>query len=323
MLIDQPTVSIVIVNWNGRHWLQRCLPAIAAQTYPAFEIIVVDNGSTDGSVEWLREQWPHVYVLRQEHNLGFALANNIGIRASQSPYVVTLNNDTRVDPGWLETLVRAAAAPDVGMVASCILRWNQPDVLDSAGIEVDVTGTAWNRGWGRPVAWAVDPGDVFGPSAAAALYHRQMLNDIGLFDEDFFAYYEDVDLAWRAQRAGWRCRYAPAARVWHWHSATGQQKPELKLFLLGRNKIWTILKNYHGPALFPALPLIVAADTLAIMYQTARTGNLAALRGRASALRQARHMLAKRTPARRPVKLVPFYKSPVYGHHSSDRTFPQ
>ena len=305
-----PAVSVIIVTWNGRDWLAQCLPAVAAQTYPAFEIIVVDNGSTDGTAGWLKEQWPQVRLIQLEKNMGFAAANNAGIRASRSPYVATLNNDTRVDPNWLAELVRAAATPGVGMVAACVLRWNQPDRLDSAGIIVDVTGTAWNRGWGRPAESAALAGDVFGPSAAAALYRREMLDDVGLFDEDFFAYYEDVDLAWRAQRAGWRCRYAPAARAWHWHSATGQQTPSLKLFLLGRNKVWAILKNYQRPPLLLALPLILAADVVAIIYQTIRTRSPAALRGRISAWRRARHMLSKRTPARRPVKLAPLLPKP-------------
>ncbi|MEJ2748909.1 MAG: glycosyltransferase family 2 protein, partial [Anaerolineae bacterium] len=252
------TVAVVIANWNGRSWLQQCLPTLAAQTFKDFSIIVVDNGSTDGSTTWLAENWPEVKLLPQKKNLGFATANNIGIRATKSPFVVLLNNDTLVDPGWLEALLTAVSEPDVGMAASCIVRWNQPDQLDSAGIVVDKAGIAWNRGWGQPATLASKPCFVFGPSAAAALYRRDMLDDIGLFDEDYFAYYEDVDLAWRAQRAGWHCRYTPDARVRHWHSATALKTPNYKNFLNGRNKIWTILKNYDWPALLWASPVIIA-----------------------------------------------------------------
>lgn len=289
-----PAVSVVITSWNGRHWLEQCLPTVAAQVYPAFEIIVVDNGSTDGTVAWLEAEWPQVRIIQLEQNLGFAAANNAGIRASRYPFVATLNNDTRVDRHWLSELVRAAGTPGVGMVASCVLRWHKPDMIDSAGLYVDVTGTAWNRGWGRPASSAATAGDVFGPSAAAALYCRRMLDEVGLFDETYFAYYEDVDLAWRARKVGWRCRYAPAARVWHWHSATGEQTPDLKLFLLGRNKIWTILKNYELKFLLPALLLVVATDLLAVLYQTVRRRTLAPLRGRISGWRQAPQLLSKR-----------------------------
>lgn len=298
------SVSIIIANWNGRHWLEQCLPTLQAQTYQDFEIIVVDNGSDDGSVAWLEEKWPEVRVLALEQNLGFAQANNLGIQASASQFVVTLNNDTLVDAKWLAELVAAVSAPDIGMVASQIVMWRQPDILDSAGIEVDRAGIAWNRGWRQPAHSAASPRDVFGPTAAAALYRRAMLDEIGLFDEDFFAYYEDVDLAWRAQRAGWRCRYAPTARVLHWHSATGQKSPWQKTFLLGRNKIWTILKNYEWPSLLWALPIIALYDLPAVIYHIITTGNLAALHGRLSALRAMRRMLAKRSPGRHKASLI-------------------
>lgn len=298
-------VSVIIVNWNGRNWLETCLPALVRQTYQNVEIIVVDNGSTDGSLSWLGENWPHVRVLAQQHNTGFARANNIGIRASSSAYVATLNNDTRPDPACLEELVTAVSSPDVGMAAARIAQWNAPDRLDSAGIEVDRAGIAWQRGWDRPVSEAEDSQDVFGPSAAAALYRRAMLDRIGLFDEDFFAYYEDVDLAWRAQLAGWRCRYAPAARVHHWHSATAATMPARKLYLISRNKIWTLLKNYPAPQLWRRLPLILLYDLMGAAYQLGRHRRGAALRGRLDAIRQRRIPLAKRPSSVPPVPLAP------------------
>lgn len=299
----QHTASVIIVNWNGRSWLQQCLPTLAAQTFKDFEVIVVDNGSTDDSVSWLSQNWPNVHVLLQQTNLGFAAANNLGIRATNSPFIALLNNDTLVDPGWLAALVTAVSEPNVGMAASCITRWNQPDLLDSAGILVDRAGIAWNRGWGQPVKLADKPCSVFGPSAAAALYRREMLDGIGLFDEDYFAYYEDVDLAWRAQRAGWHCQYTPDALVRHWHSATALKIPHYKNFLNGRNKIWTILKNYDWPALLWASPVIIAYDMMAAFYRTARSRNFAPIHGRLQALRLAKRMVTKRQPARQKVHL--------------------
>lgn len=290
-----PLVTVIIVNWNGRNWLEQCLPTLSIQSYDDFEVVVIDNGSTDDSVAWLAANWPEVLVLPQKQNLGFAAANNIGIQATDSPLVVLLNNDTLANPGWLENLVTAVSDPDIGMVASRIVKWDQPELLDSAGIEVDLAGIAWNRGWGQPVSYALSPSDVFGPSAAAGLYRRQMLDEIGLFDEEFFAYYEDVDLAWRAQRAGWRCHYEPKACVRHWHSATGLINPNYKNFLLGRNKVWTILKNYAWPDIIWFAPLILFFDIIAIIYQSIRSWNLAPLNGRLQAIFRARKMLAKRS----------------------------
>ncbi|MBE2201692.1 MAG: glycosyltransferase family 2 protein [Anaerolinea sp.] len=297
--------SIIIVNWNGRSWLETCLPALQDQTCQDFEIVVVDNGSADDSAVWLARHWPQVRLLTQSRNTGFAPANNVGIQATTTPYVVTLNNDTIVSPTWLAEMVTAMSEPDVGMVAACIVQWSQPHLLDSAGIEVDRAGIAWQRGWNQTVATATTPADVFGPSAAAALYRRAMLDDIGLFDDDYFAYYEDVDLAWRAQQAGWRCRYAPAAQVQHWHSATAAAMPARKLYLISRNKIWTLLKNYAVASLWTALPAILAYDVLATVYQTGRTRQTAALRGRVDALRYRHLALAKRPSSVPPVPLSP------------------
>lgn len=300
---QQPAVAVIIVNWNGRPWLESCLPALQRQTYQDFEIVVVDNNSEDGSTRWLAEHWPDVRVLAQSQNTGFSLANNIGIRATGGKYVVTLNNDTRVEPTWLAELVGAAAGAYVGMVAPCIIQWREPTLLDSAGIEVDRAGIAWQRGWNRPVSALSVPGEVFGPSAAAALYRRTMLEQIGLFDEDFFAYYEDVDLAWRARQAGWRCHYAPEATVAHWHSATAATMGTRKLYLTSRNKIWTLLKNY-APSL-SSLPALLLYDLLATVFQVGRTRNWSALQGRLDALRHRHVALAKRPNPVRSVPLSP------------------
>jgi hypothetical protein len=301
----QVTVSVIIVSWNGRCWLEKCLPALQTQTYRDFEIVVVDNGSLDGTSHWLASSWPEILVLEQPVNLGFAEANNIAIRSTSSQLIVTLNNDTLPDADWLQQLVGASSFPGIGMVASHIVRWSQPEMIDSAGIEVDRSGIAWNRGWGQPVATAPGSGEVFGPSAAAALYRREMLNEIGLFDESFFSFYEDVDLAWRAQRAGWRCRYVSTARVLHWHSATAGKSPGLKSYLLGRNKIWTVLKNYAWPELLWALPLIAFYDCLAVGYQLFRWRNAAGLKGRLNALLKAPQVLSRRPPGRTRVTLAP------------------
>jgi GT2 family glycosyltransferase len=280
-------VCVVIVNWNGRYHLETCLPALFTQTFTDFEIVLVDNGSTDGSAEWVETNFPHVQLIRNAQNVGFAKGNNQAIRATDAEFVVTLNNDTRVESGWLAALVEAATSdPTVGMVASKMLFADRPDVINSAGIALDPVGIAWDRLGGasdKPdqETWV----EVFGPCAGAALYRRAMLDQVGLFDEGFFAYLEDVDLAWRARLAGWRCLYAPVARVYHVHSATGIEGSPLKSRLLGRNKIWSIAKNY-GPTrrLLAYLPLIVTYDLAAVVYGLIVRGDVHSLLGRVDGL---------------------------------------
>ena len=197
-------MSVVVTNWNGRQWLPTCLGALEAQSFQDFEVIVVDNGSTDGSVEYLEECFPWARVIANESNIGFPAAVNQGIRASEGVYLVTLNNDTSADPDWLAALVGPAESDSgVGMCASKMLFSERPQTINSTGICIDRTAIAWDRHGGQPD----DPGDrqpaeVFGACAGAALYRRRMLDETGLFDGDFFAYLEDVDLAWRGRRAG-------------------------------------------------------------------------------------------------------------------------
>jgi GT2 family glycosyltransferase len=293
----EPELAIVlIVNWNGRPYLERCLTAVFDQHLAGCRVVVVDNGSTDGSREWLTTHFPQVEVIRLSHNTGFATANNIGITATSSRYVVTLNNDTEVSPGWLAALVDTAESDGaVGTCASRIVLADRPNTIDSAGIEVDRFGFAWQRGHRRSDAGQYRvSGDIFGASAAAALYRRSMLEAIGTFDEDFESYYEDVDLAWRAQLAGWRCRYVPEARVLHVHSATGGRAPGRKLYLLTRNRWWTTLKNYPSPRLWFMLPFIAVADAASLLYGTVVSRSGIPLGARMDAWRGARHMWLKR-----------------------------
>lgn len=289
-------VSVIILNWNGLHYLQDCLASIQAQTYTDFEVILVDNGSTDGSVEWVAQNYPRVRLIRNEANIGFAAANNQAIRASLAPYIVTLNNDVRADPDWLAILVTAAKEnPNVGMCMSKMLFADRPNVLNSTGINLDPVGIAWDRRGGEPDdAPEVGPIEVFGPCAGAALYLRAMLDQIGLFDEDFFAYLEDVDLAWRARLRGWRCLYIPTAHVYHIHSATGVEGSPFKRRLLGRNKVWLIAKNYTMPRLLFYLPLILLYDWAAVLFTLVMRRDVSSLQGRIEGLRSLPGILRKR-----------------------------
>jgi GT2 family glycosyltransferase len=294
-------VSVVIVNWNGQRYLDDCLSAVLAQTYPHCEVVLVDNASTDGSVELVTRKFPHVRVIQNEKNLGFAAGNNIGIRATSGEYVATLNNDTQADSRWLEELVAVMSGQDmVGMAASKMLFTHRPEVINSTGICLDLAGIAWDRRGGElDTTEGSGPIEVFGPCAGAALYCRTVLDKVGLFDEDFFCYLEDVDLAWRARLMGWRCLYVPTARVYHIHSGTGQEGSPFKNYLLGRNKVWTIIKNYPSTELFLLLPVILAYDLGSIPYTLLARGDASALRGRLAALRHLSHLWQKRREVQR------------------------
>jgi len=293
-MVKTPQVAIVIPNWNGRKYLEHCLRSVFAQQFRDFSVILVDNGSTDGSVDLARTCFPQVHIIENHENRGFAAANNQAILASASEFVATLNNDTEVAPGWLGVLVQAIEADSqVGMCASKMLLAYERDVIEAAGIAVDRAGVAWNRDAGTvngPGATAPIP--VFGPSAGAALYRRAMLDDVGLFDEDFFAYLEDVDLAWRAQWAGWRCAYVPQAVVYHVHSATGQEGSHFKNYHLGRNKIWLLCKDY--PLLLWYVLLVLAYDLMSVGYAIAAGRGPGAVQGRIQALGGVPRMFAKR-----------------------------
>ena len=297
-------VDLIIVNWNGRQHLERCLPALAAQRLSPTQILVADNGSSDGSQAWLREAWPQVRLLELEANLGFAEANNRAIRASHAPWVALLNNDTLPEPGWLEALLLAAQQqPRVGSVASCMLFLEDPGMVQSAGIALDPTGIAWDRLGGAPADRAAEPGRVFGASAGAALYRRAALEDVAepdaegrpaIFDPDFFMYLEDVDLAWRLRLRAWEAVYAPEARVLHQGSASSGEGSPFKNRLLARNKVWTLVKDYPSRPLLARLPLILAYDLASAPYRLIVQGQTAAFAGRLAALADLGAALAKR-----------------------------
>jgi GT2 family glycosyltransferase len=299
--------TLVIPTWNGRHLLDVCLAALRFQTWRDFAIVVVDNGSTDGTVAWMQECHPAVQVIGNGENRGFAAAVNQGIRASDSRYIVTLNNDTEPEPGWLAALVAAAEnEPTVGMCASKMLFADRSAIINSTGICLDRAGIAWDRRGGElDDASEVEPVEVFGPCGGAALYRRAMLDEIGLFDEDFFAYLEDVDLAWRARRAGWRCLFVPTARVFHRHSATSKEGSPFKSYQLGRNKVWLIAKNYPVQRLWRFVPAVLLYDLLAVLFAVITRRDVYALRGRLAALAGVR-MMWRQQPTTGDRQEIPF-----------------
>jgi len=288
-------VSVVIVNWNGKRYLERCLSSVLDQTYRQFEVILVDNGSTDGSVEFVSRTFPQVRLIENPENMGFAAGSNRAIESANGDYVATLNNDAQADGRWLEELVRPMEADQqVGMCASKMLFYHQPQLINSAGISLDKVGIAWDRKLGEPEADEDSLQEVFGPCAGAALYKRRMLEEVGLFDEDFFCYLEDVDLAWRARLRGWRSLYVPGAKVYHLHSATSGEGSPFKGYFRGRNKVWTIVKNYPNPHLLLWSPLIALYDLGSVLFAFLAERDLSPLRGRMASLRGLPLMLHKR-----------------------------
>jgi hypothetical protein len=282
-------VSVIVVNWNGRAYLEKCLASLQAQTYPAVEIIVVDNGSADGSAAWVVQRFPEARLIVNPDNRGFAAGNNQGVQAARGAYLALLNNDAWVEPNWLAELVAAVERdPRLGMA-------DRPEIINSTGVCVDRSGISWDRSSGKEARRTdCEPGAVFGPCAGAALYRRAVFEDVGLFDEDFFAYLEDVDLAWRARWRGWQAVYVPSARVYHVHSGTAREGSPLKTYLLARNKIQLIAKNYPMPQVIIFLPLIVFYESLSLFSALMRQRNGSALRGRLAGLGLLPRALAKR-----------------------------
>lgn len=245
-------VSVIIVNWNGREHLPDCLESLAAQTFRDFEVILVDNGSVDGSLEFVRERYPWVKLVELPGNRGFAVGNNTGLSHSSGAYIVTLNNDTAADPGWLAELVAVAdARPAAGMVASRICSFSDHDRIDSLGVLICRDGMS--RGAQRLRRFSMlDLGrveEILLPSACVALYRRAMLDETGFFDEDFFAYCEDTDLGLRGRLAGWGALLARDAVVYHKYSSTSGAFSPLKLYLVERNHYWAPLKSCPLPFL--------------------------------------------------------------------------
>ena len=244
-------VSIIIVNWNGLKHLPECLDSLESQSFRDFETIVVDNGSGDGSLDYLRGR-PGVKLVPLPENVGFAAGNNAGLPLARGEYVITLNNDTKAEAEWLTRLVAVADAhPEAGMVASRICAYDDPDRIDSLGIAVCRDGMSRGEFRGRRFSSLSleRVAEILFPSACVALYRRAMLDQIGFFDPDFFAYCEDTDLGLRGRLAGWGAVLARDAVVYHKYSMTSGAFTPFKLYLVERNHYFAAVKNFPLPLL--------------------------------------------------------------------------
>lgn len=273
-----PKVSIVIVNWDGKRYLEICLPSVFNLNYPNYDVILVDNGSTDSSVEFVKRNYPKVKIIRLDKNYGFAKGNNIGIeealKDTNVKYIALLNNDTRVDKNWLSELVKVAESDEkVGMCAPKILRMDNPIIIDSTGA-VFKWGSICDRGRGK-----VDKGQydkklsIVGAGGGSGLFKREMLEEIGLFDDDFFAYYEDSELIWRAYKEGWKARYVPTSIVYHKGGGTSKKNKEFERemgFLYARN--WARSVKRHASPIQKFLFILTLVRTTIMSWVGMRIG---------------------------------------------------
>jgi GT2 family glycosyltransferase len=309
--------SVVVVNFNGQHFLERCLAALLEQELEEpFEVLLVDNGSSDESVAFVRRRFPTVQVIEAQRNLGFAGGNNLGMRAAQGRHIVLLNNDTQVRAGWLKALVTAAEQnPTAGAIAAKLLFVEPPNTIQNAGSLLLSDGSGADRGFREPDRGQYDTAEeVFGACGASVLYRRQMLEDVGVFDETFFMYYEDTDLNWRMRLRGWKVVYEPGAVVDHVHAGSSREWSPFFIFHVDRNRLFMLLKDASMPMVLRSYSRFarMAADNTkrALSRRITETATVA---GNGEGLTRARielkvlrslvwhlpEMLAKRTQIRR------------------------
>ncbi len=251
------SVTVVIVNWNSGRLLERCLDTLSGQTLMPDRVVIVDNGSTDHSADCVG-RFPAFSLLRIGQNLGFAGGNNVAIRQCDTDFVALLNPDAFPEAEWLERLVAAAKSyPRCASFSSRQLSADDPGIMDGIGDAYHFSGRVWRERHGcKQERGDLIPRDIFSPCAAAALYRRKALAEVGGFDEDFFCYVEDVDLGFRLRLAGYSARYVPEAVALHCGSATtGGQHSDFSAYHGHRNLVWTFFKNMPGPLLCALLPV--------------------------------------------------------------------
>ena len=301
-------VTAAVLSYDGRHLLETILPTLRDQTYEALDIVVVDNGSTDGTADWLAAHWPQVRVVGLPENVGVTPALNVCVRESGGEFVLLLNNDMELAPDFVAELVAGLRAyPGAAAAAPKLLAYRDRTRFDGTGDVYTWGGEANRRGQGeRDVGQFDQPQAIFSVCGGAALYRREALTRVGGFDERFFAIYEDVDWSFRAQLAGYSCRYVPSAVAYHMGSATlGSGVSDFSLYHNWRNAIWVVAKNYPGSALLRHAPQLafVQARNLGIALRR-RRGALwlrvwrDALAGLGPVLRERRHIQVARVRSR-------------------------
>jgi GT2 family glycosyltransferase len=306
------TIAVLIVNWNGGIFLRRCLESLERQRRRPDRVVVVDNASTDDSLQLAADVLRNAELIRLPSNVGFARANNLAAQAAAGfDALALLNPDAIADPGWLEALSAAADRETAaGSFASQMRLAASPDTLDGAGDSYHVSGRAWRNGHRMPVAsWPAADAEVFAPCAAAALYRRQAFDEVGGFDERFFCYFEDIDLGFRLRLRGYRCVYVHAAVVEHVSSGLTGYRSDFAVYHGERNAVWTFVKNMPGPLFWLYLPQHVALNLVSLFYYPSRgqgrvvwKAKFDALRGLGPVLRRRRIVQAARQADARSIR---------------------
>lgn len=295
MLIDSKKVSIIIVNWNGLKYLKDCLKSLTKQTVNDFSIILLDNNSKDGTVEYVATNFPCIKIIVLDSNKGFAIPNNIGYRASRSKYVVTLNNDTVVHPNWLEALTSALDNnPSAGFAASKMLWFDDKSRIDRIGDSYTTAGVGKLRGRNYPSNCFKRSEYIFGACAGAAIYRRSMLDDVGFLDEKFFLIYEDIDLSFRSQLLGYKCIDVPEAIVYHRGSKSIVTDSHTSVYYGHRNLEWVYVANMPIRLFIACAPMHLLYIILAFIYFFTIGKHRPYIEAKIDAFKGLRHAIYKR-----------------------------
>ncbi|MGR9107983.1 MAG: glycosyltransferase family 2 protein [Gammaproteobacteria bacterium] len=267
-------VAVIIVNWNAGKWLERCVRAVYGQTLVPSEVILVDNGSSDGSTAAVVAQFASLRVVETGTNLGFAAANNLAVRgvSPECVWIVLLNPDAFPEPCWLESLLTAAQrSPQYAVFGSRLMTAEHPSIVDGSGDVYHISGLVWRAGHGRKIDLSgIQSREIFSPCAAAAMYRKDVFLQAGGFDEDFFCYVEDVDLGFRLRLLGYRCWYVAESVAYHVGSAVTGRHSHFSIYHGHRNLVWTFFKNMPGALFWVLLPLHLALNVASVFYFSLR-----------------------------------------------------
>jgi GT2 family glycosyltransferase len=264
--MSEPRVTVIVPNWNGKDLIGDTLKSLKRQSLKDFATLVVDNGSTDGSADYLEQHYPDVTTIRLSRNLGFAGGVNEGILQAKTPYIALLNNDAIADQDWLKNLVAALDNhPRVAIAASMMLQKSHPDRIDSAGEEYSKWGLPFPAGRGEITKTYHPKKSICAASGGASIYRSEVLEQIGLFDESFFAYYEDVDISLRARMAGYDISLVPEAIVYHAISATTKELGHFGRYQVIKNSNLLFYKNLPAPLLFRLLPGFILVQLVLLL----------------------------------------------------------
>ena len=293
-----PLVSIVIVTWNSKKYLDDCLNHLLKQSFQDFEVILVDNGSEDGTLDGVEKKYPSLdlYTKKLNTNLGFAAANNIGARLARGRWLALLNTDAFPSPNWLSNLIRATEErPAFSSFSSRQIKAGDTHLLDGAGDAYHISGFAWKRYLDYPIdSYGRETEEVFSPCAAAAMYLREAFLEVGGFDENFFSYYEDVDLGFRLRLAGYRVLYVADAEVRHVGSGALGIHSDFAFYHSHRNLVWIFFANMPSPYFWLYLPVSIMTNIVYLFYYTLKGRGPILWKAKRDAIRGLRSVFRKR-----------------------------